>query len=141
MELSKNLKSYREASGLSQKQVSKVLHIARQSISRWELGKAAPTEENLAALAKVYGVTVDELRYGTQKEEPSSEEYAGKVANCGEKKYRMLLLFILAAMLLFGLFFRYFRSAQEDEQDEHWLSEMQGVEIEPNRMMDFGLEW
>lgn len=106
MELSENLKNYRMASGLSQKQLSKTLHIARQSISRWELGQATPTEENLAALANVYGVSVDELRYGKGEEDTqimSALEAPPAVRSKPKKK--VVLLIVLAALLVIAVSF------------------------------------
>lgn len=106
MELSENLKNYRMASGLSQKQLSKALNIARQSISRWELGQAIPTEDNLAALARFYGVTVDDLRYGKQ-EENTQIVSVPEEPPAGRKKFKKkeLLLIALAALLTIAISF------------------------------------
>ena len=54
-------KECREASGLTQKYVAFTLGITSPSVSNWESGKTTPTTENVAALAKLYGVSVDYL--------------------------------------------------------------------------------
>lgn len=59
-----HLKSIREAKKMSQEEVAKALHISRQSISKWENNRGNPELENLVALSKLYGVSVDELING-----------------------------------------------------------------------------
>lgn len=49
---------------MSQEEVAKALHISRQSISKWENNRGNPDLENLVALSKLYGVSVDELING-----------------------------------------------------------------------------
>ena len=61
MSLSENLQRLRKEKGLSQEDVAQKLFVSRQSVSKWENGNAEPGVENLIALAKLYGVTLDEL--------------------------------------------------------------------------------
>lgn len=63
----------REASGLTQKYVALTLGVKGPSVSNWESGKTTPTTENVAALAKLYNVSVDYL-IGRDKEQPKSVE-------------------------------------------------------------------
>ena len=35
--------------------------VTRQAVSKWERAESAPDMENLILLAKLYGVTIDEL--------------------------------------------------------------------------------
>lgn len=51
----------REAAGLSQKYVAITLGVKPPNVSRWEAGTTWPTIENLMALSKLYGVSVDYL--------------------------------------------------------------------------------
>ena len=39
--------------------------MSRQAVSKWERSEASPDTDNLIALAQLYGVTLDELLYGT----------------------------------------------------------------------------
>lgn len=73
MNLSEHLRVYREEGGLSQEEVSEQLKITRQTLSNWENGKTAPDTSSLAALAKLYGKTVDALLYGTPEEEAEKQ--------------------------------------------------------------------
>ena len=61
MSLSENLHRLRKERGLSQEDVAQKLFVSRQSVSKWENGNAEPGVENLKALARLYGVTLDEL--------------------------------------------------------------------------------
>ena len=61
MTLGENLQKLRTAKGLSQEDVARVLYVSRQSVSKWENDAAEPGVEGLKALAKLYGVTLDQL--------------------------------------------------------------------------------
>ena len=61
MNLSEKLKNAREKAGLSQKDVAEALNISRQSVSKWETGKAYPDIDNLIILSELYNVSVDYL--------------------------------------------------------------------------------
>lgn len=64
--LAEALKAQRAAHGMSQEQVAEALGISRQAVSKWENGTAEPSTSNLLALAKLYGVDVNELLRGIQ---------------------------------------------------------------------------
>lgn len=51
----------REVSGLSQKDVAQKIGVDQSAVSLWEKGKTRPRAALLPAIAKLYGVTVDEL--------------------------------------------------------------------------------
>lgn len=56
-----NLKFYRKAHGMTQQKLANELKIDRSTYSFYELGKARPKFEVLKAIAKIFGITVDEL--------------------------------------------------------------------------------
>lgn len=70
MDLKDTLQFYRKRQGLSQIDLADALEVSRQSVSKWETGAALPSAENLLALSKLYGVTVDTLLNG-ETEEPT----------------------------------------------------------------------
>lgn len=59
MDISAKLKELRAKKGLSQERVAEQLYISRQAISKWENGEALPDMENLVAISKFYGVSID----------------------------------------------------------------------------------
>lgn len=55
------LQQLRKKNGYSQDVLAEKLGISRQAISKWERAESSPDTDNLIALAKLYGLTVDEL--------------------------------------------------------------------------------
>ena len=57
-----NIKRIREASGISVREIQKVLGFTNpQAVYKWQNGECLPTIDNLVILAAVLGVTVDEI--------------------------------------------------------------------------------
>jgi transcriptional regulator with XRE-family HTH domain len=55
------LQELRKTHGYSQEALSEKLCVSRQAISKWERGESSPDTDNLIALAKIYGITLDDL--------------------------------------------------------------------------------
>lgn len=60
-EFSKNLKLFRNISGLNQSQVAELLSISPRVYNRWERGSALPRLDSIVQLANILDVTIDEL--------------------------------------------------------------------------------
>ena len=56
-----NLRRARKAAGLTQQQLADRLHVTRQSVSSWELGRTEPDFETTEKLAAVFGTSVSSL--------------------------------------------------------------------------------
>ena len=54
-------KQARINAGLSVRQVMKVLNVSDAAVYQWETGIYLPSAKRLTEIAKLYGVTVDEL--------------------------------------------------------------------------------
>ncbi len=61
MTLATKLVSLRKQKGLTQMELAEKLNVSRQAISRWEVGAAVPSMENLKTLGKLYAVSVNYL--------------------------------------------------------------------------------
>ena len=59
--LSARLKIYREKCALTQRQLAALLNLDRSTYSYYETGKSQPSLTTIGKLAKIFGVTVDEL--------------------------------------------------------------------------------
>jgi len=59
--LGETLKFHRTSRGMTQEYVAEALGVSRQAVSKWENGTSDPSTANLMALAKLYGLSVDEL--------------------------------------------------------------------------------
>ena len=64
--LAKALKGHREQCRMTQEFVAEAVGVSRQAVSKWETGAADPSTANLLALAKLYGVSAEELLRGTR---------------------------------------------------------------------------
>ena len=51
---------------MTQEFVAEAVGVSRQAVSKWETGAADPSTANLLALAKLYGVSAEELLRGTR---------------------------------------------------------------------------
>ena len=56
-----NLKRLRQQQGMTQEQAAQALGVSPQSVSRWECGSTMPDVLLLPRIARLYGVTVDDL--------------------------------------------------------------------------------
>lgn len=61
IEIANRLAELRRARGLSQEQLAEQLNISRQAVSKWERAESSPDTDNLIALARLYGTSLDEL--------------------------------------------------------------------------------
>lgn len=61
MDMNQKLAELRKAKGLTQKELAEALNVTRQAVSRWEVGTAAPSLDNLAYLSRLYGIPLDDL--------------------------------------------------------------------------------
>jgi DNA-binding XRE family transcriptional regulator len=65
------LKAHRTSCHMTQEFVAESIGVTRQAVSKWENGTADPSTSNLLALAKLYGVSAEEL---LRQVEPESGE-------------------------------------------------------------------
>lgn len=73
VETANRLMQLRKKAGLSQEELADKLNVSRQAVSKWECAESSPDTDNLIALSKIYGVTLDELING-ESEAPKQEK-------------------------------------------------------------------
>ena len=79
MNLSTQIKSHRNALGLSQEQLAEKIFVTRQSVSNWENQKTYPDLKSLLLLSDLFGISLDELIKGDvnkMKNEINAQEQA-----------------------------------------------------------------
>lgn len=59
--LAENIKKYRKAKKLTQKDLARLLNIAPTSISAWEVGRNKPLMDNIEQMAAIFGIKKSEL--------------------------------------------------------------------------------
>lgn len=68
------LKEHRVRCKMTQEFVAESLGVSRQAVSKWETGTADPSTSNLLALAKLFGVSAEELLQSVEKGAPDAEK-------------------------------------------------------------------
>ena len=61
VEIAERLAARRKLAGLSQEALAEKLGVSRQAVSKWESGASDPSTTNLMALAKLFGVSAEDL--------------------------------------------------------------------------------
>lgn len=119
MELASRIQELRKKAGLSQEALAEMLGISRQALGKWESGASMPTLENLAQLAKIFHLSIDELITGqsTRNEEEhnpalsaqSIDTLLQRIEQAQPKRTPALLIaavgIIGAALICFAVFF------------------------------------
>lgn len=86
--IAQRLATLRREHGLTQEQLAERIGVSRQAVSKWERTESSPDTDNLIALARLYGVTLDELVYGPaggeRPEGPAAEEPVEAAAGAGD---------------------------------------------------------
>ncbi|WP_461244626.1 helix-turn-helix domain-containing protein [Secundilactobacillus muriivasis] len=72
--IAQQLKAARKQTGYSQSEVATILHVTRQSISKWETGRSYPDIDNLIQLSDLYHVSVDALVRADHEETPKADQ-------------------------------------------------------------------
>lgn len=99
------LATLRKDVGLTQQEVADKLNISDRTLSSWETGRTEPDLSSLTALAKLYGVTADEILSGERKgDAPQSNERNICIEKFNEKCKLFTALGILCALLVFAGF-------------------------------------
>lgn len=78
IEIADRLIKLRKEHGYSQEELADKLGLSRQAVSKWERAEASPDTDNLICLAKLYGVSLDELLANEDDLETIVEEQVKK---------------------------------------------------------------
>lgn len=110
MGINEKLAELRKAKGLTQKELAETLHVSRQAISRWEVGTAAPSLDNLVRLSEIYGVSLDELAHGETDQPVSPKGKSAISAGSRRKKVALALCLIFAGALITAFSLKVYRN-------------------------------
>lgn len=61
IEIANRLYNLRKRNGFSQEELAEKIGVSRQAVSKWERSESSPDTDNLLALSKIYGVTIDDM--------------------------------------------------------------------------------
>ncbi|WP_314067844.1 helix-turn-helix transcriptional regulator [uncultured Vagococcus sp.] len=96
MNIAEQLKLARNQKGLTQQDVSEVLHVTRATISSWEVGRTYPSLDLLVDLSNLYDLSLDTLL----KEDISMVEKVSKDVK-QKRVYQRIFLGAVAVIALF----------------------------------------
>ena len=101
MEIGNKIMELRKKSGLSQEELAEKVGVARQTISKWELGETSPDLKQSKELSKIFKVSLDELVDNDIKDvlvEKTSnvEKLAGLILNL----IKFFIVFIICVPIL-----------------------------------------
>ena len=101
MEIGKKIMDLRKKNGLSQEELAEKIGVARQTISKWELGETSPDLKQAKELSKIFKVSLDELTDNDIKnilvEKTSNTE---KLAGIILKLMKFVIVFIILVPIL-----------------------------------------
>ncbi len=61
MKIGEKIHALRKEQGLSQEELAEQIGVARQTISKWELGETAPDLKQSKELSKILNISLDDL--------------------------------------------------------------------------------
>ena len=101
MEIGKKIMELRKKNGFSQEELADKVGVARQTISKWELGETSPDLKQAKELSNIFKVSLDELTDNDIKdvlvEKTSNTE---KLAGLILKLIRVMIILIIVAPIL-----------------------------------------
>lgn len=84
IEIANRLVNLRKENNLSQEALAEILGISRQAVSKWERAESSPDTDNLILLARLYGISLDEL-LKTEEEIPMPNAAAEEEKETSQK--------------------------------------------------------
>lgn len=100
-DISDTLIELRKKRGVTQKELGKVLGVSNKTVSKWEKGSIEPDVASLLNLSKYYGITVDELIKGIEKEKLDKMQFPVYTTIYAKKVVFLDQLFHIVFLILF----------------------------------------
>ena len=117
MEIGKKITELRKKRGLSQEELAEKVGVARQTISKWELGETSPDLKQGKALSKIFNVSLDELVDNDIKDilverTSNTEKLAGLIL----KLIKFVVIFVIVAPILYIMLYIVVRNIRESNK-------------------------
>lgn len=97
MQLSEKLVKLRKAKGISQLKLAEMMDVSRQAVSRWEVGTAVPSTDNLKNLGRLYDVPLEYLLHDDAPEPVGLDQESGQERSVKDTKKRNRRIAVLIA--------------------------------------------
>ncbi|MDE1549638.1 helix-turn-helix transcriptional regulator [Jeotgalibaca caeni] len=119
MNLHDKLKEKRVEAGLTQKELAEILHVSRQTVSSWEVGRTYPDLDILVAIGELYQTPLDDL---IKEDSRMVEDITRQVKKSTRRKTTNILLASLLFVIVGYLLFEQHQQNQNDYVNEEGLS-------------------
>lgn len=109
--MGKFIKELREERKLAQWELAEKIGVKRPTITKWELGMSAVSEESLIILSQFFGITVEEIVNGERRKKTLTEkldETTIKMMHKIRRLNRLLRYFLCLIILLIFAFLAYY---------------------------------
>lgn len=122
MKFNEKLIKLRKEMGLSQEELGNKLKVARQTVSKWELGETTPEMDKLIKMSEIFNITLDELIKDKNNDEninnTNSQKLAGLVIKILKGLGIFLIVIAIAVVFLMIISFVSFNKIGTDEGSE-----------------------
>ena len=140
MNLSEKLMELRKGRGLTQEQLAEEMNVSRQAISRWELGVAVPSLENLIKLCGLYGVPLDYLiNDAATIQEPQSSKKIAPSFRVRRGTIALLIIIVILTMAMISS--KHLSQKGGDVEDPISIDDLQKDDTMPTPENEFGFDW
>jgi transcriptional regulator with XRE-family HTH domain len=115
MEIGNKIMELRKKKGMSQEELAEKVGVARQTISKWELGETSPDLKQSKELSKIFNVSLDELVDNDIKsilvEKTSNTE---KLAGLILKFIKFLFIFVITMPIVYIIIVIVYKNVREN---------------------------
>lgn len=122
MEIGKKIMELRKKNNLSQEELAEKVGVARQTISKWELGETSPDIKQAKILSKIFNVSLDELVDNDIKniliEKTSNTEKLAELTLKVIKISSIIFTIIILVVILLFIIFRVSRKSMNELADK-----------------------
>ena len=126
MEFNEKLRELRVQSGMSQDELAEKLHVARQTISKWEQGVNEPDMYTLKQYSTIFNVTIDELVDDVEK----SDKKANKLRKASKTLFIVSTLFYVFSVLVVFALLRFLQDTIPAHYNIKWEIDRYGSKTE-----------
>lgn len=103
MSLGEKLLKLRKKKGLSQEEVADILHVTRQTVSKWETDQSMPDFDKVVPICNLYEISTEELFHGEISTPREVEEVSIENTSTYQNYNRKKALFTTVAVMLYIL--------------------------------------
>lgn len=141
MKLEEKLISLRKEKGLSQMKLAEMMNVSRQAISRWEVGAAVPSTDNLKFLGNLYGASLEYLLHNDAPKPNQNETPMQKRIIEKQESRRKTVFVVLMAVLAVAVIVLSVMLLVEQPKKPISMGNISGSEVNVTGKDDFDVNW